>query len=82
MFGAVEHTLFVEKYRPSSLDGYVGNEHIVDKVKIYIESGDLPHLLLYGKDLSLLFHSSSITLINFFFILSKREFLEYPYEKK
>ena len=37
MFGAVEHTLFVEKYRPSTLDGYVGNEHIVDKVKIYIE---------------------------------------------
>ena len=49
MFGAVEHTLFVEKYRPDTLDGYVGNEHIVDKVKIYLESGDVPHLLLYGR---------------------------------
>ena len=49
MFGNTEHTLFVEKYRPTGLDGYVGNEHIVDKVKIYLESGDVPHLLLYGK---------------------------------
>ena len=48
MFGNQEHTLWVEKFRPSTLDGYVGNEHIIDKVKLYIESGDVPHLLFYG----------------------------------
>ena len=44
-----ENTLWVEKYRPDTLDGYVGNEHIIEKVKIYIENEDVPHLLLYGQ---------------------------------
>ena len=41
--------IWVEKYRPSSLDTYIGNEHLKSKVDIYLESGDIPHLLLYGK---------------------------------
>ena len=41
--------LWVEKYRPSNLDTYIGNEHLKSKVSIYLESGDLPHLLLYGR---------------------------------
>ena len=41
--------IWVEKYRPSSLDTYIGNEHLKSKVEIYLESGDLPHLLLFGK---------------------------------
>ena len=49
MFGNQENTLWVEKFRPGTLDGYVGNEHIIDKVKIYIKSGDVPHLLFYGQ---------------------------------
>ena len=44
-----ENTLWVEKYRPDTLEGYVGNEHILQKVKIYIENEDVPHLLLYGQ---------------------------------
>mgnify|MGYP003120356164 FL=1 len=44
-----ENTLWVEKYRPQGLEGYVGNEHILEKVKIYIENEDVPHLLLYGQ---------------------------------
>ena len=44
-----DHGLWVEKYRPSNLDTYIGNEHLKSKVKVYLESGDLPHLLLYGK---------------------------------
>jgi DNA polymerase III delta prime subunit len=44
-----EHSLWVEKYRPSKLEDYVGNEHLKSKVAGYIESGDIPHLLLYGK---------------------------------
>lgn len=49
MFGNQENSLWVEKFRPGTLDGYVGNEHIVEKVKLYIESGDVPHLLFYGQ---------------------------------
>ena len=44
-----ENALWVEKYRPDTLDGYVGNEHIIEKVKIYIQNEDVPHLLLYGQ---------------------------------
>ena len=43
------NTLWVEKYRPSSLDTYIGNDHLKSKVEVYLESGDLPHLLLHGK---------------------------------
>ena len=43
------NSLWVEKYRPSSLDTYIGNDHLKSKVSIYLESGDLPHLLLYGR---------------------------------
>jgi len=43
-----ENSLWVERYRPFGLEGYVGNEHIIEKVKIYIENNDVPHLLLYG----------------------------------
>lgn len=49
MFGNTEHTLWVEKYRPDTLDGYVGNQSIVDKVRVYLQSGDVPHLLLFGS---------------------------------
>jgi DNA polymerase III delta prime subunit len=44
-----EHTLWVEKYRPNNLDTYIGNDQLKSKVKVYLESGDLPHLLLFGK---------------------------------
>ena len=43
------HSLWVEKYRPNKLEDYVGNEHLKAKVEGYLESGDVPHLLLYGK---------------------------------
>tara|TARA_Y100000114_G_scaffold148040_1_gene160556 strand:+ start:1537 stop:2463 length:927 start_codon:yes stop_codon:yes gene_type:complete len=48
MFGVTENTLWVEAFRPDTLDGYIGNEHIIDKVRIFIENGDVPHLLFYG----------------------------------
>jgi DNA polymerase III delta prime subunit len=44
-----EHTLFVEKYRPVSLENYIGNQHLKTKVSKYINTGDIPHLLLHGK---------------------------------
>lgn len=42
-------TLWVEKYRPKTLDDFVGEDNIKSKFKSYIEQGDIPHLLLYGK---------------------------------
>jgi len=45
----MSHSLWVEKYRPKDLSTYVGNEHLKEKVKVYLESEDVPHLLLYGK---------------------------------
>jgi DNA polymerase III delta prime subunit len=43
------NTLWVEKYRPKKLEDYVGNDHLKQKIRDYIESGDVPHLLLFGK---------------------------------
>ena len=45
----INHSLWVEKYRPSKLDDYVGNEHLKNKVSGYIENEDVPHLLFFGK---------------------------------
>jgi DNA polymerase III delta prime subunit len=47
MFNAT-HTIWNEKHRPQTLDMYVGNETIKTTFKQYIESNDVPHLLLYG----------------------------------
>ena len=44
-----ENSLWVEKYRPYNLQTYIGNEHLKEKVKIYLENEDVPHLLLYGR---------------------------------
>jgi DNA polymerase III delta prime subunit len=46
---SVNHTLWTEKYRPTKLDDYVGNEHLKTKVAGYLESDDIPHLLLFGR---------------------------------
>jgi len=42
------HTIWAEKYRPSKLSDYIGNDTLKAKVKQYIETNDIPHLLLYG----------------------------------
>jgi replication factor C small subunit len=42
------HTIWTERYRPSKLEDYVGNETLKAKIKQYIETNDIPHLLLYG----------------------------------
>ena len=46
---SVKHTLWVEKYRPNELNNYIGNDHLKSKVSVYLESGDIPHLLLFGR---------------------------------
>lgn len=45
----LDNSLWVERYRPRQLDEYVGNDHLKSKVELYLESGDIPHLLFYGK---------------------------------
>ena len=45
----VNNSLWVERYRPRKLSEYVGNEHLKQKVSDYLQSGDVPHLLFFGK---------------------------------
>jgi DNA polymerase III delta prime subunit len=45
----VNNSLWVERYRPSTVENYIGNEHLLTKVAGFLENGDIPHLLLYGK---------------------------------
>ena len=40
--------IWIEKYRPESLDGVVGHEHIVGRLKRYVELDDLSHLMFAG----------------------------------
>ena len=40
--------LWVEKYRPQTLEGYVGNEVIKNKVSAYLNQGSIQNLLLHG----------------------------------
>lgn len=44
-----KHTLFVEKYRPDTLEGYIGNEQFTADLQKWIEEGNLPNLLLHGS---------------------------------
>ena len=44
-----EHSLWVEKYRPQTLSEYVGNEMVKETIQQYLDSNDIPHLLLHGK---------------------------------
>jgi len=41
--------LWAEKYRPHTLEDYVGNDHVKQKVIQYVKDNDPPHLLFYGK---------------------------------
>jgi DNA polymerase III delta prime subunit len=42
------HTLWCEKYRPVSLETYIGSEEIKSKVQQFASSNDIPHLLFHG----------------------------------
>ena len=44
-----EHTLWVERYRPTTLAEYVGNETVKETIQQYLDNNDIPHLLLHGK---------------------------------
>lgn len=43
------HTLWVEKYRPVTLDTFIGNDMLKSKAAEYILKNDMPHLLFHGR---------------------------------
>jgi len=49
MANTKEHSLFVEKYRPSSLENYVSNEHLKTTISKYLEQNDIQNLIFYGQ---------------------------------
>lgn len=44
----IENTLWVEKYRPAALHGYLGSPELKNIFDEYIKTNDIPHLLLHG----------------------------------
>lgn len=44
-----KNSLWVEKYRPDSLDGYVCSDDIKSKFRNYIDTNDIPHLMFAGN---------------------------------
>jgi replication factor C small subunit len=42
------HTLWVEKYRSSNLDSYVGNENIKKTIQQYLNQNDIQNFIFYG----------------------------------
>jgi len=49
MFEVDNSGIWVEKWRPSTVEGYVGNQHVIEKCKVWLEQGEIPHILLYGS---------------------------------
>jgi len=45
----LNHSLFPEKYRPTRLDEFIGNDAIKSAVAKHIETGNIPHLMFYGS---------------------------------
>ena len=43
-----ENSLLVEKYRPTKLENYVGNNSIKIKISKYLEQNDIQNLIFYG----------------------------------
>lgn len=43
-----DNSLLVEKYRPSTLENYVGNENIKKSIAKYLDQNDIQNLIFYG----------------------------------
>jgi replication-associated recombination protein RarA len=43
-----DHSLLVERYRPVTLENYVGNEHIKKSIQQYLNQNDIQNLIFYG----------------------------------
>lgn len=40
--------IWIEKYRPNKLDDIVGHDHIVERLKAYVNKKNVPHLIFAG----------------------------------
>lgn len=43
-----DHSLWVERYRPATMNDYIGNDNVREKFNFFIQKGDIPHILLFG----------------------------------
>jgi replication factor C small subunit len=43
-----ENTLYVERFRPTTLETYVGNESVKDTIQTYLNIGDIQNFIFYG----------------------------------
>ena len=43
-----ENTLYVERFRPTTLEHFVGNENIKDTIQKYLDQGDIQNFIFYG----------------------------------
>jgi replication factor C small subunit len=43
-----ENTLYVERFRPTELQYYVGNENVKDTIQKYLDQGDIQNFIFYG----------------------------------
>jgi replication factor C small subunit len=43
-----DHGLLVERYRPTKLENFVGNEHIKSQIGKYLDQGDIQNFIFYG----------------------------------
>jgi DNA polymerase III delta prime subunit len=43
-----ENTLYVERFRPTELKYYVGNENVKDTIQKYLDQGDIQNFIFYG----------------------------------
>jgi replication factor C small subunit len=44
-----ENTLYVERFRPTTLEHFVGNENIKDTIQKYLDQGDIQNFIFYGS---------------------------------
>jgi DNA polymerase III delta prime subunit len=44
-----ENTLYVERFRPTELQYYVGNENVKETIQKYLDQGDIQNFIFYGS---------------------------------
>lgn len=44
-----DHSLWVERYRPKSLEDFVGSPALRETVKVWLDNKDIPHMLLWSS---------------------------------
>ena len=44
-----EHTLLTERYRPDTLEGFLGNDKLLSSIKKQLDEGDIQNYIFYGS---------------------------------